>query len=180
MVFCPRHCSLCGPLTHEWRLPCTHSGEQSLERLGKARLSARACRYRLLAQTHPDVWNPPAQPEIDDIRHWKTNSRTITEQNRDHGESSTGLFLLCFEDVMTASGKTRGGQGERHVFSLLSRSRNGHCEDGPRITSYRGSPTYTIHVTCHSFQVSNQRVPSSSAHPLQRAGHGRYTRLEMG
>lgn len=37
------------------------------------------------------------------------------------------------------------------VFSL---------QTDPQITSYRGSPTYTVffltHVTCHSFQVLNQ------------------------
>lgn len=44
--------------------------------------------------------------------------------------------------------------------AFLSRTRDGPCEDGPQVTSYRASPTYTVffltHVTCHSFQVSSQ------------------------
>lgn len=101
---------------------------------------------------------------------------TMTSQARDHSCSA-------LEDEMTASGKARGGQEERHVFNFLSSIRVRPCEGGPQITSCRGSPTYTVfsltHVTCHSFQVSNQPAPSSSLrNSLQRTGHEPCTVLE--
>lgn len=70
--------------------------------------------------------------------------------------------------MTTASEKTRGDQAERHVCSFLFRARNEPARTGPQITFHRGSPTYTVfflsHVTCHPFQVRNQRATKSSPH----------------
>lgn len=80
-----------------------------------------------------------------------------------------------------ASGKARGGQEERHVFIFSPVSETVFAKAAVRsgpAGDLRLTPRSLTHVTCHSFQFSNQPAPSSSLrNSLQQAGPEPYTVL---
>lgn len=83
---------------------------------------------------------------------------------------------------MAASGMARGGQEKRHVFIFSPVSETDPAKAAVRSRpagDLRLTPRSLSHVTCHSFQFSNQPAPSSSLrNSLQRAGPEPYTVLE--